>query len=161
MTRVSALTRVAISFFFFLIYFIDFLQRGRERDRELETSMREKHRSAASCTPPTGDVPATKADALSTEPNRFRLRVAISDDTRPHAEDETFAAPEGEVPDAALGLSRGSFCTLGGHAPAQALGMRGQRLAQAVTQVCGHELLAAHDQVPTSGAPWGRDSGQP
>ncbi|KAK1331939.1 hypothetical protein QTO34_007616 [Cnephaeus nilssonii] len=35
-------------------------QRGRERDRELETSMREKHRSAASCTPPTGDVPATK-----------------------------------------------------------------------------------------------------
>nr|KAF6348691.1 histidyl-tRNA synthetase 2, mitochondrial [Myotis myotis] len=33
---------------------------GRERDRELETSMREKHRPAASCTPPTGDVPATK-----------------------------------------------------------------------------------------------------
>ena len=28
------------------IYFIDFLQRGRERDRELETLMREKHRPA-------------------------------------------------------------------------------------------------------------------
>ncbi|XP_054581044.1 uncharacterized protein LOC129151151 [Eptesicus fuscus] len=38
--------------------------RGRERDKELETSMREKHRSAASCTPPTGDVPATKVHAL-------------------------------------------------------------------------------------------------
>ncbi|EPQ13455.1 Kinetochore-associated protein 1 [Myotis brandtii] len=49
-----------IFFFFFLIYFIDFLQRGRERDREPETSMREKHRSAASCTSPTGDVPATQ-----------------------------------------------------------------------------------------------------
>ncbi|EPQ18169.1 E3 ubiquitin-protein ligase UBR4 [Myotis brandtii] len=36
----------------------------RERDRELETSMREKHRSAASCTPPTGDVPASKVHAL-------------------------------------------------------------------------------------------------
>ena len=41
-----------------------FLQRGRERDRELETSMRENHRSAASCTPPTGDVPATKVHSL-------------------------------------------------------------------------------------------------
>nr|KAF6308061.1 hypothetical protein mMyoMyo1_008846 [Myotis myotis] len=51
-------------FFFFNIYFIDFLQRGRERDRELETSMREKHRSAASCTSPTGDVPATQVHAL-------------------------------------------------------------------------------------------------
>ncbi|KAK1338886.1 hypothetical protein QTO34_019553 [Cnephaeus nilssonii] len=37
--------------------------RGRERDRELEISMREKHRSAASCTLPTGDVPATKREA--------------------------------------------------------------------------------------------------
>ncbi|KAK1346902.1 hypothetical protein QTO34_000762 [Cnephaeus nilssonii] len=36
--------------------------RGRERDRELETSMREKHQSAASCTPPTGDVPTTKSE---------------------------------------------------------------------------------------------------
>ena len=45
-------------------YFIDFLQRGRERERELETSMREKHPSAASCTPPTGDVPTTKVHAL-------------------------------------------------------------------------------------------------
>nr|KAF6387641.1 hypothetical protein mMyoMyo1_008109 [Myotis myotis] len=51
-------------FFFFNIYFIDFSQRGREKDRALETSMREKHQSAASCTPPTGDVPATKAHAL-------------------------------------------------------------------------------------------------
>ena len=50
--------------FFFLIYFIDFVQRGRERDRELETSMRESHRSAASCTPPTGDMPSTKVHAL-------------------------------------------------------------------------------------------------
>nr|KAF6326377.1 hypothetical protein mPipKuh1_008378 [Pipistrellus kuhlii] len=48
-----------MSLFFFNIYFIDFLQKGRERDRELETSMREKHRPAASCTPPTRDVPAT------------------------------------------------------------------------------------------------------
>nr|KAF6278874.1 hypothetical protein mMyoMyo1_010208 [Myotis myotis] len=47
------------------IYFMGFfLQRGRERDRELETSMRKKHRSAASCTLPTGDVPTTKVHAL-------------------------------------------------------------------------------------------------
>ena len=46
-------------------YFIHFLQRGRERDRELETSMRENHRSPASCIPPTGDVPATKVHALA------------------------------------------------------------------------------------------------
>nr|KAF6374158.1 hypothetical protein mPipKuh1_009397 [Pipistrellus kuhlii] len=57
-------------FFFFLIYFIDFVQRGRERERELETSMRESHRSAASCTPPTGDVPSTKVHAL--DRNRTR-----------------------------------------------------------------------------------------
>ncbi|KAK1346924.1 hypothetical protein QTO34_000784 [Cnephaeus nilssonii] len=50
------------------IYFIDFLQRGRERDRELETSMREKHQSAASCTPPTGDVPTTKGHVASPGP---------------------------------------------------------------------------------------------
>ena len=57
--------RKQILSFIFLIYFIDFfLQRGRERDRELETSMREKHRSAASYTPPTGDVSATKVHAL-------------------------------------------------------------------------------------------------
>nr|KAF6311940.1 hypothetical protein mPipKuh1_009124 [Pipistrellus kuhlii] len=37
--------------------FINFLQRGRERDSK-------KHRSAASCTAPTGDVPTTKAHAL-------------------------------------------------------------------------------------------------
>ena len=46
------------------IYFIYFLQRERERNRELETSMREKHQSAASCTPPPGDVPTTKVHAL-------------------------------------------------------------------------------------------------
>nr|KAF6276410.1 hypothetical protein mPipKuh1_010536 [Pipistrellus kuhlii] len=77
----------------FLIYFIEFLQRGRERDRKLETSMRENHRSAASCTPRTGDVPATKVHTLdrnrtwdlsvyrttllSTEPNQFRHRSYI------------------------------------------------------------------------------------
>nr|KAF6308717.1 amyloid beta precursor protein binding protein 2 [Pipistrellus kuhlii] len=38
--------------------------------RELETSMRENHRSAASCTPRTGDVPATKVHAL--DRNRTR-----------------------------------------------------------------------------------------
>ena len=36
----------------------------QERDRELETSMREKHRPAASCTPPTRDVPTTNVHAL-------------------------------------------------------------------------------------------------
>ncbi|XP_036194647.1 interleukin-7 isoform X2 [Myotis myotis] len=35
-------------------------KRGREKDKELETSMGEKHLSAASCTLPTGDMPATK-----------------------------------------------------------------------------------------------------
>ncbi|XP_045442575.1 tyrosine-protein phosphatase non-receptor type 9 isoform X1 [Pipistrellus kuhlii] len=35
-------------------------RRGRGRDRELETSMREKHRSASSWTPPTADVPTIK-----------------------------------------------------------------------------------------------------
>ena len=51
-------------YIFLNIYFIDFVQRGRERDKELETSMRESHRSSASCTPATGDMPATKAHAL-------------------------------------------------------------------------------------------------
>nr|KAF6378836.1 hypothetical protein mMyoMyo1_009732 [Myotis myotis] len=48
------------------IYFTDYFKRGRkrERDRELETSMREKYRSAASCTSPTGDMPSTKVQAL-------------------------------------------------------------------------------------------------
>ncbi|KAK1339356.1 hypothetical protein QTO34_020039, partial [Cnephaeus nilssonii] len=36
------------------------LLRGRERKREPETLMREKHQSAAYCTSPTGDVPTTK-----------------------------------------------------------------------------------------------------
>ncbi|KAK1337440.1 hypothetical protein QTO34_002067, partial [Cnephaeus nilssonii] len=40
------------------------LERGRERDRETETSTRQKHRPAASCTPPTRDAPATNAHAL-------------------------------------------------------------------------------------------------
>nr|KAF6343082.1 hypothetical protein mPipKuh1_010790 [Pipistrellus kuhlii] len=54
-------------FYFLFIYFnifYYFLQRGREKDRELETLMREKHQSAASCALPTGDVPATKIHAL-------------------------------------------------------------------------------------------------
>nr|KAF6285914.1 hypothetical protein mMyoMyo1_009473 [Myotis myotis] len=58
------LVSLFVFFVFFLkIYFIDSLQRGRKRDRKLETLMREKHRSAASCTPPTGDVHASKAHA--------------------------------------------------------------------------------------------------
>nr|KAF6322913.1 STN1 subunit of CST complex [Pipistrellus kuhlii] len=36
----------------------------RKRERELETSVREKHRPTASCTPPTGDVPTTNVHAL-------------------------------------------------------------------------------------------------
>ena len=52
------------------MYFIDFVQRGRENDRELETSMRESHRSAASCTPPTEDMPATRVHAF--DRNRTR-----------------------------------------------------------------------------------------
>nr|KAF6304794.1 hypothetical protein mPipKuh1_009248 [Pipistrellus kuhlii] len=52
------------------MYFIDFFNKEEGRDRELETSMREKHRPAASCTPPTGDVPATKVHAL--DRNRTR-----------------------------------------------------------------------------------------
>ncbi|ELK23284.1 hypothetical protein MDA_GLEAN10017453 [Myotis davidii] len=39
-------------------------KKRKERDRELETLTRVKHRSGASCTPPTGDVPATKVHAL-------------------------------------------------------------------------------------------------
>nr|KAF6355291.1 hypothetical protein mMyoMyo1_011462 [Myotis myotis] len=59
----SATAFYFILFYFLKIYFIDFLQRGRERERESETSMREKHRSAASCTSPTGDMPATQVHA--------------------------------------------------------------------------------------------------
>ncbi|KAK1345082.1 hypothetical protein QTO34_013787 [Cnephaeus nilssonii] len=47
--------------------------RGRERDSELETLMREKHRSAASCTPPTGDVPATKGTDVGFCPHLIQL----------------------------------------------------------------------------------------
>ncbi|CAK6450188.1 unnamed protein product [Pipistrellus nathusii] len=50
--------------FFKNIFYSFFTERKRERDRELETSMREKHRSAASCTSPTGDVPATRVHIL-------------------------------------------------------------------------------------------------
>nr|KAF6379002.1 hypothetical protein mMyoMyo1_009872 [Myotis myotis] len=64
------LSQTGFGHFFFKIYFIDLLQRGRERDREYETSMREKHRSAASCTSPTGDVPATQVHA----PDRNRTQ---------------------------------------------------------------------------------------
>ena len=55
---------VLYAYIFKYIFFIDFLQKGRERDRELETLMREKYQSAASCTLLTGDVPATKVHAL-------------------------------------------------------------------------------------------------
>ena len=44
-------------FFIFLIYFIDFLQRGRERDRELETSMRIIDQLPLAHTPPPGICP--------------------------------------------------------------------------------------------------------
>ena len=46
-------------------YVVDFLKRKRERDKESETSMREKHHLATSCMPPTGDVPTTKVHALN------------------------------------------------------------------------------------------------
>nr|KAF6341594.1 hypothetical protein mMyoMyo1_011995 [Myotis myotis] len=51
-------------------FFLSFLKKYillisyREEGRGIETSMREKHQSAASCAPPTGDVPATKVHAL-------------------------------------------------------------------------------------------------
>ncbi|XP_054582661.1 calcium uniporter regulatory subunit MCUb, mitochondrial isoform X2 [Eptesicus fuscus] len=48
----------------------DLAKRGRKRDKKPETSMREKHRPAASCTPPTGDVPTTNEHAL--DRNRTR-----------------------------------------------------------------------------------------
>nr|KAF6331844.1 hypothetical protein mPipKuh1_008153 [Pipistrellus kuhlii] len=46
------------------LWFQDILEREEERGIELETSMKENHRSTASCTPRTGDVPATKVHAL-------------------------------------------------------------------------------------------------
>ena len=61
-------TRIKANFFF--IYILLFFLQEEERGIELETSMREKHQSAASCTPPTGDVPATKVHAL--DQNRTR-----------------------------------------------------------------------------------------
>lgn len=45
-------------------YLIYFPQRGRERNREPETSMREKQQPVASCTPPTGFGPPTYAHAF-------------------------------------------------------------------------------------------------
>ncbi|KAK1346446.1 hypothetical protein QTO34_000302 [Cnephaeus nilssonii] len=46
--------------------------RGRERDSELETLMKEKHQSAASCTPPTGNVPTTKLQQFEKEGEKSR-----------------------------------------------------------------------------------------
>nr|KAF6285978.1 hypothetical protein mMyoMyo1_009534 [Myotis myotis] len=82
------------NYYFFKYIFIDFLQGGRKRDRALETSMREKHQSAASCTPPTGNracnqgtCPRPKLNPgpfsprpndLSTEPNRSGLNANYS-----------------------------------------------------------------------------------
>nr|KAF6272235.1 hypothetical protein mPipKuh1_010836 [Pipistrellus kuhlii] len=73
----------------FLLYFIVWvffvvLFCFRERDRELETSMREKHRSAASCTPPTGDVPATKGHAPDRHQTRTLKSAADALSTEPH-----------------------------------------------------------------------------
>nr|KAF6383202.1 phosphofructokinase, liver type [Pipistrellus kuhlii] len=54
------------------------MERGRERERELETLMRENHRPAASCTPPTGDVPATKScDRIKQSASGTKRRVFI------------------------------------------------------------------------------------
>nr|KAF6374426.1 hypothetical protein mPipKuh1_009645 [Pipistrellus kuhlii] len=63
----SAFLFCSLCLHFFLKKYIllIFIQRGRERDRELETLMRESHQSAAPCTPPTGDMPATKVHALA------------------------------------------------------------------------------------------------
>ena len=92
-TKVSYLTEIYFCNFYFipltsslvyqLLYYLlknillIFVQRGRERDREQETSMRESHRSAASCTPPTGDMPATKVHALD------RNRTRVPSDPKP------------------------------------------------------------------------------
>ncbi|KAK1328565.1 hypothetical protein QTO34_012138 [Cnephaeus nilssonii] len=75
-----------------VVLFVNCHQRGRERDRELETSMREKHRSAASCTPPSGDVPATKVEESRTRNMPWRWpwsRVCASwRDTGPMYQEE-------------------------------------------------------------------------
>nr|KAF6349232.1 hypothetical protein mMyoMyo1_011780 [Myotis myotis] len=67
--------------FFFLIYFIDFLQRGRERDRELETSIQlpPAHSLLGMCPQPrymplTRIEPGTFQSALSIEPNQLGPR---------------------------------------------------------------------------------------
>ena len=57
-----------LSLFFKFILLVFYREEGR--DRELETLMRESHRSAASCTPSTGDVPTTKVRAF--DQNRTR-----------------------------------------------------------------------------------------
>nr|KAF6392555.1 hypothetical protein mPipKuh1_007756 [Pipistrellus kuhlii] len=64
-------------------FYYFFLQRGRERDRELETQMREKHRSAASHTHPTGDVPATKAHVPHWNPTFNPQAQALSTELNP------------------------------------------------------------------------------
>lgn len=77
--------------YYLLKIFLYCLHRGRERDREQETSMREKYQSAAFCTSPhrgcahsQGTCPqpgwnlgplSLQVDALSIEPNRFRLHI--------------------------------------------------------------------------------------
>ncbi|CAK6445200.1 unnamed protein product [Pipistrellus nathusii] len=70
-------------------------QRGRERDRELETSMREKHRPAASCTTPTGDVPATKVVAAGMN---YFLGVKIGRTTCTKSQPNLAACPFQEQP---------------------------------------------------------------
>ncbi|XP_059539116.1 coatomer subunit zeta-1 isoform X2 [Myotis daubentonii] len=66
-----------------------------ERDRELETWMREKHRLAASCTPPTGYVPTTKEPSLYTvkaililDNDGDRLFAKYYDDTYPSVKEQ-------------------------------------------------------------------------
>ena len=49
---------------YFKKYILLIFYREEGRRIELEISMREKHQSAASCTPATGDMPATKGHAL-------------------------------------------------------------------------------------------------
>ena len=57
--------------YLFIILLIFYREEGREI--ELETSMREKHRSAASCTPPTGMCPQLRHMPLTgIEPGTFQ-----------------------------------------------------------------------------------------
>ncbi|KAK1344873.1 hypothetical protein QTO34_013577 [Cnephaeus nilssonii] len=77
--------------------------KGRERDRELETWMREKHRSAASCTPSTGDVPATQS-------GRERDRELETSMREKHRSAASCTLPTGVAPSAAADhQKRGSW----------------------------------------------------